>query len=64
MLEEDASEPDEEVVDGLPVVAEPGVVEERSAAAGLVPARQAAAPPAGAVRWLTAGSSTGVRRGR
>ena len=43
MLEEDASDIDEEVVDGLPVVAEPGVVEGRPAPAGLVPARQAAA---------------------
>jgi len=44
VLEEDAPEVDEEVVDGLPVVAgEPGVVEGRSVPAGLVPARQAAA---------------------
>jgi hypothetical protein len=42
VLEEDASDIDAEVVDGLPVVAEPGVVQERPAA-GLVPARQAAA---------------------
>jgi hypothetical protein len=43
VLEEDASDIDEEVVDGLPVVAEPGAVEDRREAAGLVPARQAAA---------------------
>jgi hypothetical protein len=43
VLEEDASDSDEEVVDGLPVVAEPGVVEDRREAPGLVPARQAAA---------------------
>jgi hypothetical protein len=42
--EEDAAEFDGEVVDGLPVVADPGVVEEPPAhAGGLVPARQAAA---------------------
>jgi hypothetical protein len=42
--EQDASDIDGEVVDGLPVVAEPGgVAQERPAPAGLVPARQAAA---------------------
>jgi hypothetical protein len=43
VLEEDASDIEGEVVDGLPVVTEPDEVEERREPAGLVPARQAAA---------------------
>ncbi len=43
MLDEDASTEVEEVVDALPVVAEPRVVEQRPAAGAVVPARQAAA---------------------
>jgi hypothetical protein len=53
-----------EVVDGLPVVAEPSGVEERSDASGvLVPARQAAAL---AATGFVAGVTTAavVRRGR
>jgi hypothetical protein len=43
VLEDNASDIDEEVIDGLPVVADPSGVEERREGAGLVPARQAAA---------------------